>query len=121
MTEGRKPHSLEDLDARLRAAREAEKGKRGKHGRADGKGNMEGIGFAMRIGTELLAALAVSVGIGLLLDKWLGTAPLMIILFVFLGGAAGITNVYRLTRGMDMGVGFKRPDDEGGDGEDDRK
>lgn len=119
MTEGRKPPSLEDLNARLRAAREAGKDKRGEHGKKDGNGNMQGIGFAMRIGTELLAALAVSVGIGLLLDKWLGTAPLMIILFVFLGGAAGIMNVYRLARGMDMGVGFKRPDDE--DGEDDKK
>lgn len=52
-----------------------------------------GVGF--KIATELLAALVVGVGMGWLLDDWLGTKPWMLILFFFLGSAAGVLNVYK--------------------------
>jgi len=54
------------------------------------------FGIAMRVGIELVAALLVGVGIGWLLDHWLHTTPIFIGIFVLLGGAAGIRNVYRL-------------------------
>ena len=50
----------------------------------------------MRVGVELVAALVVGLAIGWALDSWLRTRPLFLILFVFLGGAAGIVNVWRL-------------------------
>ena len=53
-------------------------------------------GIGVRVGAELLSALIVAVGIGLLLDHWLHTLPLFLILFVLLGGAAGILNVWRM-------------------------
>jgi ATP synthase protein I len=61
---------------------------------------MSGFGMAMRIGTELVAALIVGVGIGFFLDKWLGTAPWFLVVFFFLGAGAGILNVYRMTAGL---------------------
>jgi ATP synthase protein I len=81
------------FEERLRAAR-------GKQGldkpppAPAGGGNPWGIG--MRVGVELLSALVIAVGIGLLLDRWLHTLPLFLILFVLLGGAAGILNVWRM-------------------------
>ena len=57
-------------------------------------GNALGIG--LRVGVELVSALAVAVAIGWYLDKWLGTRPFLLMLFFVLGGAAGVANVWRL-------------------------
>lgn len=56
------------------------------------------LGFAFRIATELVAAVAVGVGLGWLLDSGLDTRPWFLILFFFLGVAAGVMNVYRVTK-----------------------
>ena len=53
-------------------------------------------GVGARVGVELLSALVVGLGIGWGLDRWLHTSPLLLVVFVFLGGAAGIANVWRL-------------------------
>lgn len=57
---------------------------------------MSNMGVGLRVGVELVAALAVALGIGWGLDYWLGTKPLFLALFVPVGGAAGILNVWRL-------------------------
>jgi len=54
------------------------------------------MGMGLRVGVELVSALAVAVAIGWYLDKWLGTRPFLLMLFVVLGGAAGVANVWRL-------------------------
>ena len=108
MTEGPERPSLEDLDARLRAAREHQTAKGGsnKNKRAEGQG---GLGFALRIGTDLVAALVVGVLIGVLLDYWLGTKPWMLILFFLLGAAAGFMNIFRLVSGHGLAAGYRKP------------
>lgn len=53
-----------------------------------------GIGF--RAGVEVVSALIAGVGLGWLLDRWLGTWPWLFLLFFVFGGAAGVLNVYRL-------------------------
>ena len=53
-------------------------------------------GIGTRVGVELLSALVVGLGIGWGLDRWLHTSPLFLVVGVFLGGAAGIANVWRL-------------------------
>jgi ATP synthase protein I len=58
-------------------------------------GGAWGIGF--RVGVELVSALAVGLAIGWALDRWLGTGPWLLMLFVVLGAAAGVLNVYRLS------------------------
>ena len=107
MTEPDKPTSLDQLDSRLRQAqarRDAEKDDgRGK----DGKTVVgSGMGFGLRIATDILAAMIVGVGVGLLLDGWLGTAPWLLILFFFLGAAAGMLNVYRTATSQGYAVGY---------------
>ena len=54
------------------------------------------MGLGFRAGVEVVSALAVGVVIGLLLDRWLGTGPWLLILFFAVGSAAGVLNVYRL-------------------------
>ena len=57
-----------------------------------------GAGFAFKISTELIAALVVGVGIGLIVDNYLGTKPFGLIIFFILGSFAGFLNVYRVMR-----------------------
>lgn len=60
-----------------------------------------GIGIAMRLGVELLAGLLVGVGVGYVLDDWLGTRPWLLIACIFLGSAAGFLNLMRAAQRLD--------------------
>ncbi|HWI27489.1 MAG TPA: AtpZ/AtpI family protein, partial [Stellaceae bacterium] len=66
------------------------------------------LGLALRIGVELVVAVVVSTAIGWALDRWLGTAPWLMIGLFFLGVAAGMVNVWRTVTGMGMAVGYRR-------------
>ena len=57
-----------------------------------------GAGFGFKISTEIIAALVVGVGIGLIVDKYLGTKPFGLIIFFNFGAIAGFLNVYRVMR-----------------------
>ena len=48
------------------------------------------MGNAFKLGTELVAAVAVGTIIGFILDSWFDTKPWLMIIFFFLGAAAGI-------------------------------
>jgi ATP synthase protein I len=105
MVEGNVPESLKNLAKRLKEARDrAASGKSA--GRDFSRWPSSGLGIALRIGIELLAALVVGVGIGLLLDSWLGTKPWFLVVFFFLGAAAGILNVYRAASGIGLAPGY---------------
>ena len=58
------------------------------------------MGSAFKLGTELVAAVAVGTIIGFILDGWFDTKPWLIIIFFFLGTAAGILNVIRTANRM---------------------
>tara|TARA_B100001564_G_C20545795_1_gene626572 strand:- start:493 stop:807 length:315 start_codon:yes stop_codon:yes gene_type:complete len=59
-----------------------------------------------RIATELLAGLIVGAGIGLMMDNWLNTKPLFLIVFFILGGIAGIYNLWRQLNGQGLKLGY---------------
>ena len=58
------------------------------------------MGNAFKLGTELVAAVGVGTIIGFILDSWFDTKPWLIIIFFFLGAAAGILNVIRAANRM---------------------
>ena len=58
------------------------------------------MGNAFKLGTELVAAVAVGTIIGFILDNWFDTKPWLIIIFFFLGAAAGMLNVIRAAKKM---------------------
>ena len=81
----------EDFKTRLKIA----KSKIKKHVQADAEKKGSFMGSAFKLGTELVAAVAVGTIIGFILDSWFDTKPWLIIIFFFLGAAAGILNVIR--------------------------
>ena len=58
------------------------------------------IGIALKLSTELVAAVAVGTIIGFILDDWFGTKPWLILIFFFVGVAAGILNVVKSAKNM---------------------
>ena len=54
------------------------------------------LGIGLRVGMEMVSALVVAVAIGWGLDRLLGTRPILLAVFVLLGGAAGVLNVWRM-------------------------
>ena len=58
------------------------------------------MGSAFKLGTELVAAVVVGTIIGFILDNWFDTKPWLIIIFFFLGAAAGMMNVIRTANRM---------------------
>ncbi|MFP6745002.1 MAG: AtpZ/AtpI family protein [Alphaproteobacteria bacterium] len=89
MSERKPPPSLDDLGARLEQARARNEPRRRNNG---GQG---GYGAAFQVAIEMVGSLVVSVGLGWVLDDWLDTGPLFLVICFFLGAAAGGLNVYR--------------------------
>ena len=58
------------------------------------------MGSAFKLGTELVAAVAVGTIIGFILDSWFDTKPWLIVIFFFLGAVAGMLNVIRAANKM---------------------
>ncbi|MEJ0094372.1 MAG: AtpZ/AtpI family protein [Methylocella sp.] len=68
------------------------------------------LGSAMSLGfrvlSEFVAAVVVGALIGWQFDKWMGTTPLFLLVFLMMGTAAGFWNVYR--------IAVKTPGSKGG-------
>jgi len=62
--------------------------------------NAASLGKALKIGTELVAAVVVGSTLGFILDNWFDTKPLLTICFFCMGVAAGILNVFRSAKRM---------------------
>ncbi len=111
MTERKPPPKLDDLAARLKAARQRHEGPNRDKLPAE-RAPLRGLGLALRIGIELVAALIVGAGLGWLLDQWLGSAPWLMVVFLFLGMGAGVMNVYRVMNRMGSAVGYREAEDD---------
>ena len=86
----------EDFKTRLEIAKS--KIKKQVESESEKKGSF--MGSAFKLGTELVAAVVVGTIIGFILDSWFDTKPWLIIIFFFLGTAAGILNVIRTANKM---------------------
>jgi F0F1-type ATP synthase assembly protein I len=53
------------------------------------------LGPLTSVGISFVLAIVMGAGIGLALDKWLGSSPWGFLVFFAIGVAAGILNVYR--------------------------
>ena len=86
----------EDFKTRLEIAKK--KIKKQIENDSENKGSF--MGSAFKLGTELVAAVVVGTIIGFILDNWFGTKPWFIIIFFFLGAAAGMLNVVKTAKKM---------------------
>ena len=66
----------------------------------DNRARGAAMGDAFKIVAELVVGVAVGGGLGWALDRWLGTGPWLLVLFLLLGFAAGMSNVIRTARQM---------------------
>ena len=114
MSEERPERELDALEARLREAR-AKAEDITPESKEKNQPPKSALGLAFRVGVELVSALAIGVAIGWLLDRWLGTRPWLMLVFIFLGGGAGILNVYRMARGFGYAAGYQREENSGDD------
>ena len=87
---------LDDFKTRLKIA----KSKIKKQLAYDNEKRGSFMGNAFKLGTELVAAVAVGTIIGFILDSWFDTKPWLIIVFFLLGAAAGMLNVIRAANKM---------------------
>ena len=87
---------LKDFKTRLKIA----KSKLKNSSSAENEKRGSFIGFAFKLGTELIAAVIVGTIFGFILDNWFGTKPWFIITFFFMGVIAGILNVIRVANNM---------------------
>ena len=85
---------LTSLDARLKAAADAEKIRTGTAQRGPDKGYNQGS----RVLSEMIAGPAGGALLGWLLDRWLGTSPWVLLALLFLGFAVAIRNIYRISQ-----------------------
>ena len=86
----------DDLKTRLKIAKSKFK-KRNPSNKDDEKSS---FGKAFQLSTELVSAVLVATIIGFILDNWFDTKPWLIIIFFFIGVAAGIINVIRSAKKM---------------------
>jgi ATP synthase protein I len=95
MTE-KEPPNLDSLDAKLRAAREANKGP----GEASGpsQGTESGLGFGSRLSVEIITSLLAGLGLGWVIDHFAGTQPLFMLVFMFLGMGLGVYHVMLISK-----------------------
>ena len=86
----------DDLKTRLKIAKSNFK----KKNQSDVDNEKSSFGKAFQLSTELVSAVLVATIIGFILDNWFDTKPWLIIIFFFIGVAAGIMNVIRSAKNM---------------------
>jgi ATP synthase protein I len=62
--------------------------------RQDRKAFFRELGKYSALGLEMALSVVIGLGIGYYLDKWLGTAPWLMILWIGFGFAAGVRSLY---------------------------
>jgi len=66
------------------------------------------------LGLEMGVAVAIGAGAGYLLDRWLGTKPWLLLVFLLLGIAAGFKGVIDAARKASAEIKASNPRDEEG-------
>jgi ATP synthase protein I len=109
MNEEIDPRSDEKFEARIRRLRGHDAGSNGVEESGEVlAARRSGLALAGRIGTEMIAALGVGIGIGIFMDRWLDTKPWLMIVFTLLGSMAGFLSIYRVANGFKYGAGYRR-------------
>lgn len=99
------PTEAADLEARRRAFGSGLTDAKKRHAPPDVTERPSGaFGIAMRLTVELVSGVLVGGAIGWGLDELAGTKPFLFLLFLAIGMAAGMLNVFRSARRMQLGA-----------------
>jgi ATP synthase protein I len=99
MSEDPPPDPLARLGERIDQAREQLQKPTAQR---DGAPRGGALGRGLQIAMELVAALCVGLALGWVFDWALGTKPWGLIIFFFLGAAAGMLNVFREAKNIGL-------------------
>lgn len=69
-----------------------------------------GLGFASRIGSELVISVLIGIYGGYLLDGYFDSSPWLMLLGLIFGSAAGFLNIYRAFQELDGNAAEDKPD-----------
>jgi ATP synthase protein I len=58
---------------------------------------IKALGFLSSVGISMVASTFIGLAMGYYLDKWLGTAPWLTLIFLAIGIVSGFRNIYILT------------------------
>ena len=72
------------------------------------KKDFKNFGIYLKSGVELVSAIIVALVIGLFLNNYFQSKPIFLFIFLILGFAAGIMNVFRSVKNLGFEVGFKK-------------
>ena len=98
--DGGRPDEEAALSARLqrlgeRLARQKGTNREDEAGSGSSRSDPSAFARGFRLSSELVAGVLVGAFLGWALDKWLGSSPWGLIVFLLLGFAAGVINVMR--------------------------
>lgn len=94
----------EELDRQIKEARAKQEQETNPLGLSKAANTAEGTaGKAVRVTSEMAAALIVGGVLGFWLDKWLNTKPMFMIVLFFAGFAAGFMNILRMQNAEKQG------------------
>ena len=96
MKNDQRPEPLDELDERLRDARQSQNRRAGLDKPEERLARRQAFRLAGRAGVEIVAGFGFGAAVGWLLDEWLGTWPWLLLLFILLGTAAGMMNTLRV-------------------------
>jgi ATP synthase protein I len=99
------PGDLDDLGRKIEEARRALPSEKPKSAPPS-----SALGIALRMSTELVAAVVVGLVLGLGFDAVFSTRPFGLLLFLGLGIAAGFYNVFRLSKQIDAATKAEKKD-----------
>lgn len=105
---------LRALEAKLGEKRVVKASTSGELGRSVDQANL-----AWRMVVELVAGIGLGLAIGLGLDWLFGTRPIMLVVFVLAGFAAGVKTMMRTAREVGAGAPQRNEPAAAGDDEDD--
>ena len=96
----------DDLEARIAQARAASVGGGAKRlgGLSPDAESARVLGLVWRIGFQFVSAIVVGVGLGLLIDRWLGISPVGLLILGLAGFAAAIRNIWRTISATETAV-----------------
>ena len=87
---------FDELSTRLKIAKK----KANKNSFTNNEKNTSSLGKALKLSTEMVAAVMVGSIMGFILDSWFDSKPWLTIIFFFVGAASGILNVIRSAKQM---------------------
>ena len=89
------PEDLQRLKSKINVAKKKEPKRNSSHK------VFAATGIGVKVAADLLAGVLVGGGIGYVLDDLFGTKPILLVIFLLFGGAAGFLNVYRTVKSME--------------------